>query len=94
MQIMLLDKRVKYLAINNNSFAFSFKYIDGYKITIETKDINEAILLFFTLTKNIQIGTPIYLQTEPLLPLLEALVELLNMSVHAKLVRMYNKIIK
>ena len=92
-RIMLLDKRVSYEEINDKTFAFMFKYKDGYKINIESEDINDAIMLFFALTNKLALGTSIYIQTTPLLPLLEALIELLNMSKESKLVRMYNKII-
>ena len=92
-QIMRADKRVNYKEINDKTFAFTFKYKDGYKMNIETQDINDAIILFFALTQHLQAETNIYLQTTPLFPLLEALVELLKMSIDSKLVRMYNKII-
>ena len=75
------------------TFTFTFKYRDGYKINIETQDINDAIILFFALTHHLEAGINIYLQVTPLLPILEALVELLKMSTDSKLLRMYNKII-
>ncbi|MFK5938352.1 MAG: GNAT family N-acetyltransferase [Sulfurimonas sp.] len=90
---ILLNKRVTYKAIDDKTFAFTFKYRDGYKINIESKDINDAIILFFELTHHLKPGTNIYLQTTPLYPILEALVKLLKMSTDSKLVRMYNKII-
>ena len=94
---MLLNKSVMYKAIKKedtiSSFAFSFHYKDGYKIHIESLDINEAVTLFFVLSQRYKKGTAIYLQASKLTPIILAMSELLNMSEVNKFVRMYNKIV-
>ena len=75
------------------SFAFAFTFKDGYKITINTEDINEAATLFFSLVQEYSQGTAIYIQTTKLSPLLEAFVEALKMTKVSHLTRMYNKIL-
>ena len=76
-----------------SSYAFTFAYKDGYKIHIESNDINEAITLFFRLTDEFDKGTRVYLQASKLSPLLLALVQTLKMSEVSKFIRMYNKIL-
>jgi len=97
MKDLLLSEGVNYKAIKKealiSSFAYSFKYVDGYKVTIDSDDVNEAVVLFFALVENFENGTNIYLQATKLSPLLLALVEALKMSEYSKLVRMYNKVI-
>ena len=97
MSEMILSKETIYKAIKNkekiSSFALAFHYIDGYKLHIESEDINEAITLFFTLTKAYKKGTAIYLQASPLSPMIEAIVELLKMKADSKSIRMYNFIL-
>jgi GNAT superfamily N-acetyltransferase len=94
MKKMILSDKTRYKAIKTHnrisSFALSFEYIDGYKIHLESEDINEALTLFFALTNVYKSGTAIYLQSSPLSPLLEAIVELLKMQVHSTYRRMYN----
>ena len=94
---LLLDKDVNYQEIQGseekNSYAFTFPYKDGYKISIESSDINEAIALFFNLCDTHPKGTSIYMQVSKLSPLLEALVDALKMTETSKNIRMYNKIL-
>lgn len=94
---MLLNEEVEYKAVQKgdliSSFAFSFAYKDGYKIHIESLDINEAITLFFALCENYETGTAIYIQASKLNPILLTINELLKMSEENKFVRMYNKIV-
>ena len=94
---MLLNKNIAYKAIKKenkiSSFALSFAYKDGYKIHIDSDDINEAITLFFALSDTYEQGTPIYLQASKQTPLLLTMVQLLNMHEYNKFVRMYNKIL-
>lgn len=92
MQELICNKATNYKAIRHkeNSFALSFSYAQGYKIHLESEDINEALTLFFALVNEHNEGTLIYLQASPLSPLLEALVQLLKMDVHAQHKRMYN----
>jgi len=94
---MLLNKDITYKAVKKentiSSFAFSFKYKDGYKIHIESLDINEAITLFFALSDAYKKQTAIYLQTSKQSSILLAIAELLEMSEYNKFVRMYNKIV-
>ena len=94
MKEMISNKNISYKSIKKEnqetSFAFSFSYIDGYKIHIESKDINEALTLFFALANLHNEGTVIYLQSSLLTPMIQAIVELLKMQVHTKYVRMYN----
>jgi len=91
------EDSVNYKAIKNSSIisscAFTFAYKDGYKIHIESCDINEAITLFFALTNEFKKGTKIYLQATKLSPLLLALTETLQMYPLLKSIRMYNKIL-
>ena len=91
---MILSDKTEYKAIKNqtkiSSFAFSFSYSDGYKIHIESEEINEAITLFFALTQTLKNGTAIYLQASPLSPMLQAIVEALKMEVETTFIRMYN----
>jgi len=88
---------VNYRAVKNSalvsSCAFTFKYKDGYKIHIESSEINEALTLFFNLTDEFQVGTNIYLQATKLSPLLLAIVQTLKMDEASKHIRMYNKIL-
>jgi len=97
MKNLLLSEGISYRAIKKedsiSSFAFIFKYIDGYKIHIDSNEINEALTLFFALTNRLEIGTKIYVQVSQLAPIQEAIVELLEMEQESKYVRMYNKII-
>lgn len=92
MQELISSKETNYKAITDkeNSFALSFAYAQGYKIHLESEDINEALTLFFALVNEHKEGTLIYLQASPLSPLLEALVQLLKMDVHSQHKRMYN----
>lgn len=94
---MMQNKEVNYRAIKNSalvsSYAFTFKYRDGYKIHIESTDINEAITLFFRLTDEFEKKTKIYLQASKLSPLLLAMVEALHMNETSRFIRMYNKIL-
>lgn len=55
MKNMLTSKEVSYKAVmrdeKTSSFAFTYKYIDGYKIFIDTEYLNDAIALFVSLTQ-------------------------------------------
>ena len=95
LQALLSNKDVMYRAMDKEgtSFAFSFGFKDGYKVTINIEDINDAAILFFSLVKDYPIGTAIYIQTTKLSPLLEAFVKALKMTQVSHLTRMYNKII-
>lgn len=97
MSQMLVNTSASYKAIqtakNISSFGFLFAYKDGYKIHIDSQDINEALSLFFALIEQLTRGTKIYMQITQLTPLLEALAELLKMHLHSKQVRMYNKVL-
>ena len=94
---MLQNKEVNYKAIKKSSltssYAFTFKYKDGYKIHIESTDVNEAKTLFFRLTDEFKKGTIIYLQASKLTPLLLKIVQALHMNETSKFIRMYNKIL-
>jgi len=95
MNTILANDKVNYRAVKSasliSSYAFTFEYRDGYKIHIESKDINEALTLFFSLTDELKKGTNIYLQASKLSPLLLAIVQALKMSETSKHIRMYNK---
>ncbi len=97
MQLMLQNSDMDYKAIKTNetitAFAFSFVYKDGYKITLHVDDINEALVLFLTLSNNYDKGTRIYMQSSKLTPMLEALADALHMQEVLKFTRMYNKIL-
>ena len=97
MNTMIKDKRVSYKAIlkddDISSCAFTFPYKDGYKINIESTDIDEAITLFFALSDKLPNKTAIYLQATKLSPLHLTLIQELQMSQDSKLSRMYNKIL-
>lgn len=96
LQELLSNKDVHYRAIIDKvvtSFAFSFPYKDGYKITINTKDTKDVARLFFSLVQEYPQGSAIYIQTTKLSPLLEAFakdVKMIQVSHHT---RMYNKIL-
>ena len=92
---LLLDKNVTYKAIKDNfdSFAFSFAYKDGYKVTIKTDDINYGVTLFFALTQNYESNTAIYMQLSPQEAILEAISQALSMQKVSHFTRMYNKIL-
>ncbi|SFV66852.1 GCN5-related N-acetyltransferase [hydrothermal vent metagenome] len=96
-KLLLQNKNIHYKAIKSNNtisaFAFSFTYKDGYKITLNAEDINEAISLFFALTNNYKKNTNIYIQVTRLSPILEAITEALQMSEVSKMTRMYNKVL-
>lgn len=97
-KFILKNQNVQYKEIKQknqiSSFAYAFQYIDGYKITLEAKNIDEAVSLFLALTKELTNGTNIYLEASVLSELLLNVTEALNMSIHSKFSRMYNKIIK
>lgn len=97
LQNLLSDKNTLYKAIqeqeNISSFAFSFPYKDGYKLTINTENIHHALALFFALASNYEKDTAIYIHTTQIHPLLEALVEALEMQEVSSMKRMYNKIL-
>jgi len=94
---IVADEKVNYRAVKDSAFvsscAFTFEYRDGYKIHIESSNINEALTLFFSLTDEFKKGTKIYLQASKLSPLLLAVVQALKMSETSKHIRMYNKIL-
>lgn len=94
---MVQNKEVNYKAIKKSSltssYAFTFKYRDGYKIHIESTDVNEAKTLFFRLTDEFKKGTIIYLQASKLTLLLLKIVQALHMNETSKFIRMYNKIL-
>ena len=94
---IVANEKVNYRAVKDaslvSSCAFTFEYRDGYKIHIESSDINEALTLFFKLTDKFKKGTKIYLQASKLSPLLLAVVQALKMSETSKHIRMYNKIL-
>ena len=94
---MLLNENIEYKAVKKedeiSSFALSFQYKDGYKIHIESLDINEAITLFFALSDKYKKGTAFYLQASKQSSMLLAMAKLLNMREYNKFVRMYNKIV-
>jgi len=98
LNILLQDKDVLFRSVVKESklsaYAFAFHYKDGYKITIEAEDINEALTLFFSIAEGVKKGSYIYLQVTKLSPLLEALVAALKMSEDTKSIRMYNKILE
>lgn len=95
LQKLLANKDVIYRVMDEDatSFAFSFGFKDGYKVTINTEDINEVAILFFSLVQDYPLGTAIYMQTTKLSPLLEAFVKDLQMTRVSHLTRMYNKIL-
>lgn len=75
------------------SFSYMYKYIDGYKIVIESNNINEALALFLTLTQGLENKIPVYLEVSKVSPLLLEITKNLNMKIDSKFTRMYNKII-
>ena len=96
-RLLLSQHTLEYKAIKSHntvsSYAFSFAYKDGYKITIDADNINETSTLFFALADKYDKGTNIYIQVTKLSPLLEILVQTLQMSKVSKMTRMYNKIL-
>ena len=94
---MILSNKKSYKAIKKtgsiSSFGFSFEYRDGYKLHIESQDINETLTLFFALLESFENGINIYIQTSPLSPLQEAIAELLKMKSYDITLRMYNTIL-
>ncbi|MDF1883119.1 GNAT family N-acetyltransferase [Sulfurimonas sp. SAG-AH-194-C21] len=92
---LLLDKNVSYRAIkeHTDSFAFAFAYKDGYKITIQSEDVNHALSLFFALCQNYENKTAVYLQSSMQNTMLEALAQALGMKRVLHSTRMYNKIL-
>jgi len=98
MSEMILSTHTIYKAIKHkesiSSFALAFEYLNGYKLHIESEDINEALALFFALKNVHEKNMTIYLQTSPLSPMLEAIAEALKMQVASKFIRMYNFITK
>ena len=94
MKEMILSDKTDYKAIKTggsiNSFALSFKYKNGYKIHIESEEINASLALFFALIDKHKSSTAIYLQVSPLSPMLEAIAEALKMQVDTAYTRMYN----
>ena len=95
-QLMMDSKETQYKAIINedtiSSYAFTFAYKDGYKVHIESEDINEAVALFFALITPYKEHTSIYLQASKLSPLLLALSEVLSMQEVSKFTRMYKSL--
>ncbi len=71
-----------------SSYALCFAYADGYKIILASRDINEALTLFFALIVNIRPHTPIYLNATDSEPLTLAIVTLLKMERVSHTIRM------
>ncbi|HIP19576.1 MAG TPA: N-acetyltransferase [Sulfurimonas sp.] len=94
---LLVNEDLDYKAIIEegvvSSFAFSFHYKDGYKVTIHTQDVNHGAALFFALCKDYIHHTAIYIQTTKVDSLLEALAQALEMKQVSYTTRMYNKIL-
>lgn len=94
---ILLNENILYKAIkhgdNINSFAFSYPYKDGYKITINADHIDKALTLFVSILNQYEKKRNIYIQVTRLSPVLEDLVQHLKMRVVSKHIRMYNKIL-
>ena len=94
---ILTTESVSYRAIKEDntikSFAFSFAYKDGYKLTINSEDVNHLLALLFALADNYPARTSLYMQTTKLTPQHEALTEALKMQKVSTFTRMYNKII-
>jgi len=97
-KIILKDKNIKYKELRQKNTTTSFAYIlpfnDGYKITIEAHDINEAISLFLELAKEVNIKSNIYIEVSKLSPMLMDVTKVLDMKIESQLLRMYNKILK
>ncbi|NOQ32010.1 MAG: GNAT family N-acetyltransferase [Helicobacteraceae bacterium] len=89
---LVKNRSINYRSINHNSSAFAFSsiYADGYKITLNTQNLDELFTLFNDLTKEFSIGTKIYIETMPLNSTLLELVNQLNMSFYSEFNRMYN----
>lgn len=76
-----------------SSYAYMFPYLNAYKIEINSTDINETLALYIALTKNLQDGTTVYIKVDVLSPVLLSITKVLNMKLHYKYTRMYNKIL-
>ena len=89
------DVVVKTIVSNHEECAYGyiFSYLDGYKIEMHATNINELLALFCALTQKLEDGTNIYIKADMLSPILLSLTKILNMQVHHKYTRMYNKII-
>ncbi|MDF1874845.1 GNAT family N-acetyltransferase [Sulfurimonas sp. SAG-AH-194-I05] len=97
MQCLLQQKDIHFQTVYKknslSSLGFFLLFKDGYKIVLQSSDINEALILFFSLMKSIKNGTPVYMEVAKTKPLLIALVEYLNMKEYERTTRMYNKIL-
>ena len=97
MKSILQSKEVHYKSIVRNnkisSYAFSYKYIDGYKISINTDCIDDAKALFIYLSNVYAEGTKIYIQASKLNQVFIELVNYFSMKEYSKSTRMYNKVL-
>jgi N-acetylglutamate synthase-like GNAT family acetyltransferase len=88
---------INYKAIQRDdtisSFGFCSKYLDGYKIVLNSSDLNELVALFFELIKLIKDGNSIYIEASKLEANLVKLCKYLDMKEYSNLTRMYNKIL-
>ena len=95
MKALILSDGTKYKAIKKSntisSFALMVNYSDGYKIHIESENLQETLTLFFNITQNLKTGTNIYIQITELSPMLMEFAQLLGMREHSRLTRMYKE---
>ncbi len=96
-ECIFTNKNIRYKAITANniisSFGISSKYLDGYKVVINSKNIDEALSLFFELIKEFDNGDAIYIESTKMEAVTIRLVKYLNMIEYSSLTRMYNKVL-
>lgn len=78
---------------NLSSYALSLKYKDGYIIIISSQDIDESLVLFFNLCKDLEKNTNIYFEVSELEQINLSIVSQLKMQKLSSTTKMYNKIL-
>lgn len=92
MRCLLGSEKMVFRAVEDgeglSSYGLRFEYADGHKVILASRDINEAVTLFFELIVNIRLHTPIYLSATDNEPMVLAIIALLKMQRVSKNVRM------
>ncbi len=96
MHCLLRSEKMVFRAVDDgdklSSYGLRFEYADGHKIILASRDINEAVTLFFELIVNIRLHTPIYLSATDNEPMVLAIITLLKMQRVSKNVRMIRQV--
>lgn len=97
LKCLLSNKDTSYKAIIKDdivsSYGLSFKYKDGYKIVIDSKNYDDAKAIFLELSKKFDEAISIYIEATKLNPIFLNLAKELEMIEFSRFARMYNKVL-